>query len=225
VDELRRDGGVARAVVADLSSLAEVAGLGKSVCEQCESLDLLVNNAGVGFGRPGAARQLSQDGYELRLAVNYLAPVMLVGLLTGMLSKAVDAQVVNVGSAGQEPLDFADPQLARGYDGTRAYTRSKFALATYTVAVAEHLHDKGIRTNCVHPANYMDTAMVKDAGVPAWTSVDDGLRSVQDLIDSNGVWGRYFDGRCEAKAHPQAYQADIQQRLASLTTSLIGEQG
>ena len=33
-------------------------------------LDVLVNNAGIGFGAPGEGRQVSADGHELRFAVN-----------------------------------------------------------------------------------------------------------------------------------------------------------
>jgi hypothetical protein len=35
---------------------------------------------------------------------------------------------VLVASAGQYPIDFDDPMLTRGYDGTRAYNQSKLAL-------------------------------------------------------------------------------------------------
>jgi NAD(P)-dependent dehydrogenase (short-subunit alcohol dehydrogenase family) len=68
-------------------------------------LDVLVNNAGVGFGAPGAGRELSRVGYELRLAVNYLAPYLLTRLLLPALRRSGSARVVNVASAGQRPVD------------------------------------------------------------------------------------------------------------------------
>src|SRR5690606_40849729 len=68
-------------VRADLSSLAEVRALADTVRERHDRLDVLVNNAGVGFGPPGGGRELSKDGYELRFAVNYLAPYLLTRLL------------------------------------------------------------------------------------------------------------------------------------------------
>src|SRR5437588_173621 len=71
-------------------------------------LRILVNNAGVGFGAPGAGRELSRDGYELRWAVNYLAPVALTRALLPALRANAPGHVVNVGSVGQHPIDFTD---------------------------------------------------------------------------------------------------------------------
>jgi NAD(P)-dependent dehydrogenase (short-subunit alcohol dehydrogenase family) len=54
------------------------AGLGRAVAGALadhNAIALLINNAGIGAGRaPYRRRQLSADGHELRLAVNYLAP-------------------------------------------------------------------------------------------------------------------------------------------------------
>lgn len=74
-------GGDARGYVADLASLAEVRELAALVRAEVPRLEVLVNNAAVGFGAPGEGRQVSADGHELRFAVNYLAPVLLTRLL------------------------------------------------------------------------------------------------------------------------------------------------
>src|SRR6476661_10290319 len=60
-------------LLADLASLREVDQLAEQVRRRTDRLDVLINNAGVGFGAPGAPRQVSADGVELRFAVNYLA--------------------------------------------------------------------------------------------------------------------------------------------------------
>ena len=69
--------------LADLSSLAEVRGFAEQVLAEHERLDVLVNNAGIGRG--DGSREVSEDGYELRLAVMYLAPFLLTGLLEPLL--------------------------------------------------------------------------------------------------------------------------------------------
>lgn len=102
VEELRAEGD-AEAFVADLSSLAQVRELGAHVADAHPDLDVLINNAGVGAGSPGAARELSADGHELRLAVNYLAPVALTRTLLPTLRANAPARIVNVGSVGQTP--------------------------------------------------------------------------------------------------------------------------
>ena len=92
---------------------------------------MLVNNAGIGSGAPDErTRQESRDGYELRFAVNFLAPFLLTQELLPLLRRSAPARIVHVASLGQAPIDFADPQIERGYSGGRAYGQSKLAQIT-----------------------------------------------------------------------------------------------
>src|SRR5215470_3704264 len=61
--------GGATGLLADLDSLAGVRSLAEQVLDRVDRLDVLVNNAAVGFGPPGGGREVSADGYELRMAV------------------------------------------------------------------------------------------------------------------------------------------------------------
>ncbi|WP_327696830.1 SDR family NAD(P)-dependent oxidoreductase [Streptomyces sp. NBC_00459] len=223
VDELRAAGGTAHPYVADLASLEEAAELGRRVAAEHPSLGLLVNNAGVGAGRDARRREVSRDGYELRFAVNYLAPVVLTRGLRSPLRAAGTAQVLNIGSIGQSPFDPDDVQFTRRYDGMEAYTRSKFALAAFTFTIAEEYAREGIRVNCVHPANYMDTTMVVEAGVRPWSSVAEGTAAVLHALDegARGASGQYYNESRRAQAHRLAHSADTQRRLTSLTDRLI----
>ena len=49
-----------------------------------------------------------------------------------MRADSAPARVVSVASAGQEPIDFSDVMLERGYDGVRAYRPEPVALADLT---------------------------------------------------------------------------------------------
>ncbi|MFF4042855.1 SDR family NAD(P)-dependent oxidoreductase [Streptomyces sp. NPDC001816] len=220
VAELRTEGR-AEGFVADLASLAEVRELGARVVEAHPELDVLINNAGVGGGPHGSGRELSADGHELRLAVNYLAPVALTRALLPVLRANPPARIVNVGSAGQEPLDFADPELTRGYSGVSAYCRSKFALAAHTFALAEELAGTGVSVNVLHPATYMDTTMVRDAGVAPWNTVADGAPGVLALATQDLGTGRYFDGTSPSRAHAATYDPEVRGRLAAITDQLL----
>ncbi|MGI5193444.1 SDR family NAD(P)-dependent oxidoreductase [Streptomyces sp. CA-288835] len=225
VEELRAEG-EAYGFVADLASLAQVRDLGARVADAHPHLDVLINNAGVGFGEPGGGREESADGHELRLAVNYLAPVALTRTLLPVLRASAPARIVNVGSAGQQPLDFDDFEVTRDYDGVTAYRRSKLALAAYTFALAEELVGTGVAVNVLHPATFMDTTMVREGGIEPVSTVADGAAAVLALATGKlgqDTTGRYFDGARPARAHTQAYDRDVWKRLEAVTDRLLAK--
>jgi NAD(P)-dependent dehydrogenase (short-subunit alcohol dehydrogenase family) len=227
--DTERLAGIARetgavAIRADLSSLDEVRGLAAQAADHAGRLDVLVNNAGVGFGAPGAGRELSRDGYELRLAVNYLAPYLLTRLLVPALRRSGSARIVNVASAGQRPVDLDDLMMEREYAGIEAYRRSKLALIAHTFDLAGELAGSGITANCVHPASLMPTAMVRESRYGTIDSLEQGLHATLRLVvdpDLDGVTGRYFDGTQPARALDQAYDPGFRARLRERTEALL----
>jgi NAD(P)-dependent dehydrogenase (short-subunit alcohol dehydrogenase family) len=99
---------------ADFASFDEVRAFAREVAADFPRIDVLLNNAGVGSGADRTKREESRDGYELRLAVNYLAPFVLTNQLLPTLRGSASARIVNVASVGQQPFDFDDPMLT-GY--------------------------------------------------------------------------------------------------------------
>jgi NAD(P)-dependent dehydrogenase (short-subunit alcohol dehydrogenase family) len=208
---------------ADLSSLSEVRQLAEEVTSRHARLDVLINNAGIGFGPPHGGREISPDGYELRFAVNYLAPFALTHLLLPLVRRSPPSRIVNVASIGQVPIDFDDVMLTRHYDGTRAYRQSKLALIMFTLDLAEHLDGSQVAVNAVHPATFMNTKMVAEAGHRPESTVEDGADAILQLATSpgvSGVSGRFFDGRHESRAQPQAYDVLARERLRALSYEL-----
>lgn len=210
-----------RCYLADFSSLGEVRGLARRILADHDRLDGLVNNAGVIV----PARRESEDGVELTFAVNYLAPFLLTNLLVPLLRDSAPARVVNVASAGQSPVNFGDVMLERVYDPMRAYTQSKLAQVIFTFSVAERLSGTGVSANALHPASLMDTKMVRETFGYATSTVEEGAEATVRLAASpqaERVTGRYFDGRREARANSQAYDAEARKRLWILSEELCG---
>lgn len=217
---------------ADLSSLDEVDALAALVSKRCSRLDVLINNAGVGAGPDPARRQVSSDGFELRFAVNYLAPFLLTRRLLPLLRRTADeageARVVNVASVAQRDLDFDDVMLEREYDGMRAYAQSKQALIMFTMDLAEELAGTGVTANVLHPASLMDTNMVREWFGAARTTVEEGALHVERLALSEelkGVSGVYFDQSREARVSEQAYDLEARRRLRELSFKWTGAGG
>ncbi len=211
---------------ADLASLSEVRDLAERVNAEHERIDVLVNNAGIGTELPGGGERLeSEDGYELRFAVNYLAPYLLTRLLGQLLVDSAPARIVNVSSAGQAPIDFGDVMLERHYGGVQAYCQSKLALVMFTFDLADELRDRGVTANCLHPGTYMPTKMVLASHVNPVDSLEVGVRATMHLISApelEGTSGRYFNRLDEARAHQQAYEPDARRRLRQLSDRLVG---
>ncbi len=212
--------------LADLASLAQVRGLAEKVSGEQEQLDVLVNNAGIGFGGTGPdEREVSEDGYELRFAVNYLAPYLLTRLLEPLLVRSAPARIVNVASAGQAPIDFDDVMLERRYSGVQAYCQSKLADVMLAFDLADELRGRGVTANSLHPGTYMPTNMVLDAGVTPVDTLETGVGSTMRLAvdpELGGVTGTYFERVREGTAHAQAYDADARRRLRRLSVELVG---
>ncbi|MEW2520967.1 SDR family NAD(P)-dependent oxidoreductase [Actinacidiphila alni] len=211
----------AEILLADLSDLGQVDRLADEVLARTDRLDVLVSNAGIGAASPGGEREVDERGVERRFAVNYLAGYRLTHRLLPLLTASAPSRIVNVSSAGQQAIDFADPMMAKGYDGGRAYTQSKLAQIMFTFDLARSLEGTGVTANALHPATYMDTAMVREGGIAPWSSVREGGEATLRLIDGEDIGtGRYFNGTREARADRQAYDADARRRLRELSEEL-----
>jgi NAD(P)-dependent dehydrogenase (short-subunit alcohol dehydrogenase family) len=218
-------GGGARGYVADLASLGGVREFADRVRSEVPRLDVLVNNAALGFGAPGEGRQVSADGHELRFAVNYLAQVLLTRQLVPLLSASAPARIVNVGSLGQVPFVPEEAEFEAGYNGVDAYRRSKLALAAFTFDLADELAAAGVTVNCLHPATFMDTGMVRLGGITPVSTVEQGGEATMRLITDpalDGVTGQFFDGLKTARALPQAYDREFRAQLREVTDRMLG---
>jgi NAD(P)-dependent dehydrogenase (short-subunit alcohol dehydrogenase family) len=215
-----------RSYRADLSSLAEVARLADEVIAGEERLDVLINNAGIGARVPGdGRRQESRDGYEARFAVNYLAGYLLTSRLLGLLRASAPARIVNVSSAGQMAIDFADVMLEDGYEPMRAYCQSKLAQIMFTIDLGESLAGSGVTATALHPATFMPTKIVSSSPISTLQEgADATLRLALDPA-LEGVTGSYFNGQTEARADDQAYDAGARQRLRELSGRLVAVAG
>jgi NAD(P)-dependent dehydrogenase (short-subunit alcohol dehydrogenase family) len=212
--------------LADLASLEEVRALAAAVERSTDRLHVLVNNAGIGSGKPDkTTRQESRDGYELRFAVNYLAGFLLTMQLLPLLRRSAPARIVNVASLGQAPLDFDDVMLEENYSGGRAYSQSKLAQITFGFELGERLLGEEITVNSLHPATYMPTKIVLEEAGHSIDSLEEGVEATVRLASSPDLeltTGRFFDRQREARPHDQAYDREARQRLWDLSVKLTG---
>ena len=118
----------------DLASLASVARFADSmIAAHGGVVDILVNNAAV-MGLP--RREVTEDGFERQIGVNYLAHFALTARLRQALHAASGGgRVINIASLAHRraTLELADFQSERTYRPMEVYGRSKLAMLMFTL--------------------------------------------------------------------------------------------
>ena len=214
--------GAADFLEADFASLGAVRRLAERIAAAHPQLDVVINNAGIALAK--GPRRLSADGHELTFAVNYLAGFLLTEMLRPCLGRERPSRVINVASAGQNPIDFDNVMLEHGYDGMRAYCQSKLADIMFAFDLAQEWAGSNLSAATLHPGTYMDTGMVRAAGITPMTPVEVGASAVLALVNNSAasVSGRYFDVQRETRASAQAYDAEARRKLRALSLELAG---
>lgn len=218
--------------IADLASMAQVRRLADEVSERLPRLHVLVSNAAV----ITQTREITEDGVERQLAVNHLAPFLLVNLLLDRLRASAPSRVVVVASQVEREgsIDFDDLQLERGWTRLGAYNRSKLANVLFTYELARRLRGTGVTANCLHPG-VIATRLLDDynggggllsflrrRGTPG---PEQGARTTL-LVASDpalaDTTGRYFREERAAESSPQSRDPELAGRLWRESARLTG---
>ncbi|EGU42681.1 short-chain dehydrogenase/reductase SDR [Vibrio ichthyoenteri ATCC 700023] len=190
-------------IVADLSDLTAVRNMAVEVSKRFDSLDVLINNAGV-YTLPVAK---GADGLDTRFLVNTIAPYMLTKALMPLLKP--EGRVVNLSSAAQTSVNLDALTGKRALGDSDAYAQSKLALTMWSRSLGQQNGQKGPIVVSVNPKSFLGSKMVKDA-----YGVDGGDLSLgADILvraavsdEFSQAHGLYFDNDIErfAQPHPDA---------------------
>ena len=151
----------------DLQSLASVRECASGLADELESLDVLMNNAGV-MAIPKAT---TEDGFETQLGTNHLGHYALTGLLLPTLLAAAEPRVVTVSSNAHNMgrMDFDDLFFERRrYSRWRAYAQSKLANLLFTSELQRRAveHKTALTAAAAHPG-YAATNLTSGPAVGA----------------------------------------------------------
>lgn len=212
--------GSARFYQADLASLDQARRLADQVTRDHRRLDILINNAGVGFIFD-STRKFSAEGHEMHFAVNYLAHYLLTKRLLPLIVASAPSRIINVSSGSQAPIDFDDVMMAKGYTGGRGYAQSKLAQIMMTIDMAPELEKQGVLTYSLHPATTMGTTMALALKVKPRSTIAEGVESVINAITTTEPTGTYFNQLKPVKAQAQAYDAEARAKLRALSEQMV----
>ena len=143
-------GANADAGVVDLGDLASVRAFADTYLDTHDSVDVLINNAGVmacPFGH-------TVDGFETQFGTNHLGHFLLTALLSPAILQGTNPRVVTLPSAGHSrgDVDLVDPNFeTTEYAPWVAYGQSKTANALFARELARRAGPRGLLSFSVHP--------------------------------------------------------------------------
>jgi NAD(P)-dependent dehydrogenase (short-subunit alcohol dehydrogenase family) len=220
-------------LLADLSSQASIHQLANEFLDTHESLEILLNNAGVFLSR----RLTTVDGIEYTLAVNHLAPFLLTNLLFERIKASSPSRIITTSSVAHRGahINFNDLQFERGrYNGVDAYRQSKLANILFTKELARRSRTSGVTSNCFHPGG-VRTNLVQQGSwyyrliwaiiSPFLVSPKKGADTAVYLASSpklDEISGKYFVNRKPVGLSELAENADTAARLWKISEELTG---
>ena len=233
----------AEAAQLDLADLASIRAFADGIRAGNNTIDLLVNNAGV----MAAPYRKTVDGFELQLGTNHLGHFALTGLLLPLLRERPGSRVVTVSSNAHKrgEMRFDDLQGERRYSRWGAYAQSKLADLLFTFELDRRLKAAGwgLISVAAHPG-YSATNL-QLSGPPPYErlvmrvvnrlvaqSAEIGALPLLYAATAPGLPGGSYvgpDGMGEMRGHPVVVQAtkrahddDAARRLWEISERLTG---
>jgi 3-oxoacyl-[acyl-carrier protein] reductase len=138
-EKMRRDGGEALFIKADVSDADEVQAMVKSVIDTYGQIDILVNNAGI--TRDNLIMRMTEDAWNLVLKVNLFSVYHCSRTVIRPMMRKHYGRIINlasvVGLAGQA--------------GQTNYAASKAGIIGFTKSLAKEVGSRNITVNAVAP--------------------------------------------------------------------------
>jgi len=151
VERVRRAGGSATFIKADLAQAAERERLIEEAKAAYGDVDILVNNAAITYFMPVA--EFPEKRFKLMMEVQVYAPFHLAQLVLPAMRQKKQGWIVNISSgAGIHPKP---PYTRRG--GGTVYGMCKAALERFTTGLASEVYDAGIAVNALSPNRVVPT--------------------------------------------------------------------
>ena len=148
-DEIRRQGGAAIAIAADVSREADVEAVVSATVSQFGQIDILVNNAAINLPTIETV-DMNPEDWRRVIDVNLTGPFLCArAVLPHMVSRHT-GKIINISSIGGR----------RGARGRGPYRAAKAGLINFTETLAAETRRSGIDVNCICPGG-VDTEMIR----------------------------------------------------------------
>lgn len=174
----------------DVSDAQSVTEARKIIGSKTDSLDVLINNAGISGGFPQSPSITTIETMREVFDTNFFGAIQVTGAFMDLLKKSDAPRIVNVTSGLGSLTLHSDPSWKFYNFKSAAYGPSKTALNAYTITLAFELKDTAFKVNAVDPG-YTATDFNRHSGP---RNVADAAKDVVKfaILDENGPTGMFF---------------------------------
>lgn len=146
MDKIKALGVRCEKYIADVSDGGQVEAMVKAIKDNFGSIDVLVNNAGI--TRDGLLARMSEENYDLVIAVNQKSVFNMMRHVVPVMMKQRSGRIINMSSVAG----------LHGNPGQFNYSASKAAIIGMTKSAAKELGSRGINVNAIAPG-FISTPM------------------------------------------------------------------
>jgi NAD(P)-dependent dehydrogenase (short-subunit alcohol dehydrogenase family) len=120
-----------------------IAALGERLRNEGETLDVVINNAGILLGRGQRLEELSMDEVIQSFEINTFGPMRVAKHLLPLMNEGSGSALINISSEAGS--------LSNAYGGDYPYAMSKTAINMFSKQVRAYVKERGIRVYALHP--------------------------------------------------------------------------
>ncbi len=146
IEQIKANGVKCEKFIADVSNSSQVEIMVKAIKELFGSIDVLVNNAGI--TRDGLLARMSEENYDLVIAVNQKSVYNMMRHVVPVMMKQRSGRIINMSSVAG----------LHGNAGQFNYSASKAAIIGMTKSAAKELGSRNINVNAIAPG-FISTPM------------------------------------------------------------------
>lgn len=167
----------------DVTSTESIQEAFKEYSKQNDSLDLLINNAGIYLtGRDDVATKATIDSIRETFEVNFMGVINVSQTFVPLLKKGHEPHILTISSGmGSQGLLSDRGSFIEQFPQMIGYCASKTAVNTFTILLGKELEKDGIRVNSICPG-YVDTDLNGHSGV---LSTDTSANNIYKRIIEN----------------------------------------
>jgi len=192
----------------DLAALSSVRNAAQEVIQKVSKIDALICNAAVA---QVAKQELTPDGFESQLGINYYGHFLLVNLLFDKVEQS-KGRIVVVASEGYKmglkTIQFDDMNFDKNYHPNNTYCHSKLAQMMFAYELQHHIKaaNKNTKVYVCHPGASKTSLITKErplmtrimwsilSNTPLVQSAEKGaypevMCATEDELDQQGYYG------------------------------------